>query len=213
MRTSILCLTAAMVAVGVAADEGRLVVTLTSTTGEPVEDAIVSATPLDGAPPPFSQAGEVEIAQEGEEYVPYVTAVRVGTTVDFPNRDKVQHHLYSLSKPKRFEKPLYASGAKESVVFDKPGLVVLGCNIHDWMVGYVVVLETPYFAKSDSTGKVEIRGLPSGRYRIEVWQPRLAAPVRRELAVGSGTAAEAFSLRLKPDRRIRRAPDGKGSGY
>jgi hypothetical protein len=134
--------------------------------------------------------------------------------VIFPNRDSIQHHIYSLSKPKRFEKPLYASGAEESIVFDQPGVVVLGCNIHDWMVAYVLVLNTPYFAKTTDSGRVELTGLPPGRYQLETWHPRATKPDRRELTVGPGAGpAIELSLALKPDRRIRRAPENKTGGY
>jgi len=191
----------------------ELAVTLRDSRGLPVADAVVSLTPLDAAPAAPAEGGApVEIAQEDQEYVPYVTAVRVGTQVNFPNKDNIQHHLYSVSKPKRFEKPLYASGAHESVTFDQPGVVTLGCNIHDWMIGYVVVLETPHFAKSDQGGAAALDGLAPGRYRLEIWHPRLAKPVAQEIGVPS-SAPVSFSLSLKPDRRIRRAPDGKTGGY
>ncbi len=183
--------------------------------GRPVADAVVSLAPLDAPAPPYApEKDPVEIVQSGKQYRPYVTPVRAGTRVDFPNEDSVQHHIYSVSKPKPFEKPLYESGASETVVFDQPGVVTLGCNIHDWMVAYVVVLETPWFAKSDEAGRASIAGLPAGRYALEVWHPRLAAPVRQEVRLDeSGTLEQAFELRLRPDRRVRRAPSGESRGY
>lgn len=193
---------------------GEVAATLTDAAGKPVADAVLSLTPLDAPAPNTAPAAGVEIAQVGEQYRPFVTPVRVGTLVEFPNKDDIQHHLYSVSKPKPFEKPLYESGASESVLFDKPGVVTLGCNIHDWMVAYVVVLETPWFAKSTAEGRVSVADLPAGRYRLDLWHPRLAAPVTREIAVAAdGSAAEAFQLKLKPDRRIRRAPTGEAKGY
>lgn len=190
-----------------------LAVQLRGAKGEPVADAVASLTPLDAPIPPAANLQPVEVAQEDQEYQPYVTAIRVGTTVEFPNKDKVQHHLYSLSKPKRFEKPLYGSGRKEAVVFDQPGVVTLGCNIHDWMLAYIVVLETPWFAKSDKEGTCSLGGIPPGRYRLQVWHPRLASVLEREVTVTDGAATEAIDLKLKPDRRIRRAPDGRSGGY
>lgn len=183
--------------------------------GQPVADAVVSLAPLDAPAPPYApDKHPVEIVQSGKQYRPYVTPVRAGTRVDFPNEDSVQHHIYSVSKPKPFEKPLYESGASESVLFDQPGVVTLGCNIHDWMVAYVVVLETPWFAKSDEAGRAAVTGLPAGRYALEVWHPRLAAPVRQEVRLAeSGALEQAFELRLKPDRRVRRAPSGESKSY
>lgn len=183
------------------------------TKGEPVPDAVISLHALDGQPAlPAAASEPVEIVQKDQEYTPYVTVVRVGTEVVFPNQDSIQHHIYSLSKAKRFEKPLYAPGSHESVLFDQAGIVTLGCNIHDWMVAYVVVLPTPYFAKTDAAGIAQLH-VPAGRYRIEVWHPRLSAPDVREARIGPGAAPLAYTLKLKPDRRIRRTPEGKASGY
>jgi plastocyanin len=207
-----LTLLSLVLALGASAAE--LTVTVRAQRGEPVADAVVSLHPLAVAAIP-APAADVVIAQEDKEYDPYVTPLLVGTTVRFPNRDTIQHHIYSLSRPKRFEKPLYASGAEESVVFDQPGVVVLGCNIHDWMIAYVVVLPTPHFAKTDSAGRARLAGHPPGRYRLEIWHPRLAKTEVRELdlTTATGTPPLAFDLTLRPDRRIRRAPEAKTGGY
>jgi len=183
---------------------------------QPVSDAVVSLTPLDQPAPLASAAPAVppEIVQRHQEFFPYVTAIRTGTAVRFPNRDTVQHHVYSLSKPKKFELPLYDPGKAETIVFDQPGVVVIGCNIHDWMLAYVVILDTPWFAVTPTTGAVILRAIPPGRYRAEVWHPRLAQTATHELTVPAGNAAPlSFSLALKPDRRIRRAPDANRNGY
>jgi plastocyanin len=180
--------------------------------GEAVPDAVIALYALDGTPATEPTAGPVEIVQKDQEYSPFVTVVRVGTEVVFPNQDDIQHHIYSLSKAKRFEKPLYAPGAHESVIFDQPGIVTLGCNIHDWMVAYVVVLPTPHFAKTDARGAAQLR-VPAGRYRIEVWHPRLTTPDTRETKLADGATPLSYTLKLKPDRRIRRAPENKPGGY
>ena len=186
--------------------------TISSTKGEPVADAVVSRVPLDAAEPPGPADAKVEIAQLGQEFTPYVTVVQAGTKVVFPNRDSVQHHVYSLSKPKKFELPLYNPGQAESIVFEIPGLVTIGCNIHDWMISHLVVVPTPWFAKTDAAGAVKITA-PAGRYRLEIWHPRgsLAA---KELTLADSTATkETPVLTLKPDRRVRRTVGAKSSGY
>lgn len=156
----------------------------------------------------------VEIVQDELEFRPYVTPVRVGTPIVFPNRDTVQHHVYSVSKPKKFELPLYMPGKAETVVFDEPGHVVIGCNIHDWMSAHVLVLDTPWFSKTSAEGHVILVGVPSGRYRAEAWHPRLAKTVTREITVGeSADVSAVIELTLRPDRRIRRGPAAKGGGY
>ncbi len=187
--------------------------TLSSPKGEPVADAVISLIPLDAPAPPVAATAQIEIAQQDQEFIPYVSVVQAGTKVVFPNRDTVQHHVYSLSKPRKFELPLYNPGQRESLVFEIPGLVTIGCNIHDWMISHLVVVPTPWFAKSDAQGAVKITA-PAGRYRAEVWHPRLAKPDTREIVLTEAAAVtENFSLSLKPDRRVRRSPGGKTGGY
>ena len=182
--------------------------------GSPVADAVVSLVPLDAPAPATPPAVPLEIVQRGQEFVPYVTPLLVGTTVSFPNRDTVQHHVYSLSKPKKFELPLYAGEAKAPVLFDVAGVVALGCNIHDWMSAYIVVLATPWFAKTGADGVASIAGVPAGRYRAEVWHPRLAQRASRDLTLASEAPAPlAFTRTLKADRRIRREPGRTSGGY
>ncbi len=196
----------------IAADAAEFTIAATSLKGEPVADAVVSLVPLDTpVPPPAATASE--IAQKEQEFSTYVTVVQAGSTIVFPNQDTVQHHVYSLSKAKKFELPLYNPGAKESIVFDVPGLVTLGCNIHDWMLAYIIVVPTPYFAKSDALGAATVTA-PAGRYRFELWHPRLAAPQTGQITLAEGLAARReFTLTLKADRRIRRGPEGKRGGY
>jgi plastocyanin len=196
----------------VAAAPATITATVKDAKGAPVTDAVVSLIPLDSpAPPPADSTGE--IAQQTQEFLPYVTVVQAGTKVVFPNRDTVQHHVYSLSKPKKFELPLYNPGQKESLVFESTGLVTLGCNIHDWMIAYLLVVPTPYFAKTDEQGRATATA-PAGRYRLEVWHPRLSAALAQEVVLPAGEAlARDFSLTLKPDRRIRRGGATKTGGY
>ena len=115
------------------------------------------------------------VDQVDKQFVPKVQAVLVGTPVTFPNNDNVRHQVYSFSPAKRFELPLYAGVPAQPIVFDKPGVVVLGCNIHDWMVGYIYVSESPYFAKTGKDGKAVLADLPPRSLR----RSRLASAIRR----------------------------------
>jgi plastocyanin len=183
---------------------------------QPIADAVISLVPLDRAPPADVTAAKPEIDQHGQEFSPFVTVVRTGTAVHFPNRDTVEHYVYSESEPKRFQLPLYAPGKNETVVFDRPGVVALGCNIHDWMLAYVVIVDTPWFALTSPNGQATIRDVPNGRYRIEVWHPRARTVSTREFVVDSDRASalpQSFTLALKPDHRIRRPVEGPRGGY
>jgi len=193
---------------------GDVQVNVRDAKGVPVADAVVSLVPLDTpAAPPTTPASPAVITQQGQEFDPYVTAVVVGTRVNFPNHDKVRHQVYSLSKTKSFEIPLFGPGTEQSILFDKPGIVALGCNIHDWMSAYVVILETPHFMKTPADGLARLADLPLGRYRLDVWHPRLATEARRDVVVTADSATQTISVTLKPDKRLRRAPDGAGGGY
>jgi hypothetical protein len=177
--------------------------------GKPVEDAVVYARALDGDGRPLPPPEPIEIDQIDKEYVPYVTAIRVGTPVGFPNHDQIRHHVYSFSPAKTFEIPLYEGKPAEPVLFDRPGEVALGCNIHDWMRAYVFVSETPYFAVTDAGGGAMLE-LPPGDYAVEVWHPELegeAEATRQRLRVGGSEASELhFSIARKRVWRPRRAP-------
>jgi plastocyanin len=181
--------------------------------GNPVEDAVASLHPLDREPQLVPPAEPVSIVQRGQEFQPYVTPVVVGTRVRFPNEDSVQHHVFSLSRAMAFDLPLYRGEPPAPIAFERAGIVSLGCNIHDWMSAYVVVLATPHFGRSGAEGEVSIDLLPAGRYRLEVWHPRLREPETREIVVDAGPTTQVISVTLGADRRIRRAPDSGPGGY
>jgi len=189
---------------------------VTDLRGKPVADAVVIAVPADGSLRTGFRSREAVVDQVSKEFVPKVLAIAVGTTVTFPNHDNVRHHVYSFSSAKRFELPLYAGATAQPVVFDKPGVVVLGCNIHDWMIGYVYVSESPYFATTGDDGKALIAGLPPRAYIVRVWHPEQAdAEAKTQKDVDTSRSARVdvvWELRLKPEVKIRRAPVGERGG-
>ena len=134
----------------------------------------------------------VEITQEQRRFVPTLTVIPLGSRVHFPNLDNVRHHVYSFSTAKPFELRLYAGTPADPVVFDKPGIAVLGCNIHDAMVAWVVVVETPYYGRTDADGRLTLPQVPAGTYRLRAWHADLPAgsPISDEaLQVGPTPAA------------------------
>ena len=178
--------------------------------GAPVQDAVLVAVPASGAShaaPP--EATEV-VDQIDHEFVPYVKPIYVGSKVRFPNKDNVRHHVYSFSPAKRFELPLYAGTPAAPVLFDKPGVVVLGCNIHDWMIAYIYVSESPFYAKTGADGSARLADLPAGRYNLRVWHPQLAGSeeaTRRTIElVADRSVNAAWDITLRALVRIRRAP-------
>jgi len=172
--------------------------------GKPLSDAVVSLTQVGGTAPPPRPASAV-MDQQNKTFVPLVLAVPVGTAVTFPNRDNIRHHVYSFSSPKRFELPLYMGTPAAPVLFDKPGVVVLGCNIHDWMVGYIYVSATPHFGKTTDDGMVRLADVAPGAYEARVWHPRMRGEPEKSgkpitIAEGNPGRLE-FIIALRPDRR------------
>jgi plastocyanin len=163
-----------------AAFAGTVTVNVTFKSGPAAEDAVIIFDPLGAAPPASSDTASID--QINKRFVPRVSVVRTGTSITFPNSDQIRHQVYSFSPAKEFTLKLYAGSPKVAVVFDKPGLVVLGCNIHDSMVAFVGVVDSPYFAKTSAYGTA-VLNLPPGHYRLRVWHPNSAAVPAQEIAV------------------------------
>lgn len=136
----------------------------------PLSGAVVTVTMSGTAAP--APRGPYVVAQRNIQFDPRVLIVPVGATVSFPNFDKVRHHVYSFSKPKKFELKLFGRDESRNVVFDKPGAVALGCNIHDAMNGVVYVTASPYTALTDAAGLVRMNVTP-GAGRVAVWHPSI----------------------------------------
>jgi len=166
--------------------------------GKPLAHTVVFLESRDAkaAAKPLS---DVEIAQAERRFVQRVTVVTVGSELRFPNRDKVRHHVYSFSPAKTFELKLYAGTPANPVLFDKPGIAVLGCNIHDSMVAWVVVVETPYFGQADAQGALRLDNVPPGAYRLRSWHAGLppgAAALDEALVVAADGASAVVKLPL-----------------
>ena len=159
--------------------------------GNPVADAVVYAEPASG--PGDAKPGRLHVIEQVDrEFVPHVSVIQTGTAVTFPNRDPILHHVYSFSPAKPFEIKLYSGKSPTEIVFDKPGVITLGCNIHDWMLGFILVVATPYFARTDAGATARLRDLPAGAYELRAWHPlqrASAAPLRLVLEPASSPAA------------------------
>ena len=185
--------------------------------GKLVADAVVVATPTDPKNAQHVKPPGDAIDQVDKQFVPYVKPVFVGSTVRFPNSDHIRHQVYSFSPAKKFELPLYGGSNAPPVVFDKPGVVVLGCNIHDWMVGYIYVSETPFFAKTAAAGTATIGELPPGEYTVRVWHPSMEqseeTTARRVTLNADAPSNVEWDLNLKPQLRVPRISGAASPGY
>ena len=170
-------------------------VEVTDAKGNALADAAVYVEALSGPAP--SRAKTAEIEQKGRKFIPLTTVIQTGSEIAFPNNDTVRHHVYSFSPAKPFELKLYSGIPGHPVLFDKPGTVVIGCNIHDRMVAYIQVVNTPYFGKSDEAGKVRISDLPAGKYKLKVWHHQLlagAAVPESEIMIGKQDISTGIAL-------------------
>ena len=166
----------AALAAGPDSNSGAVVGTVT-VSGHPTSDVVIS---LEGFPPgnekapqPPAYQPQVTMAQRDQKFSPYVLPIMVGTTVEFPNDDRVWHNIYSDSKVKKFDLGLYGPGKSKTVTFDTPGVVRILCNVHPTMEAYIVVEDHLNFASPDTRGNYRFEGIPLGSYHLQVWHPSL----------------------------------------
>lgn len=159
------------------ADNVTASITLLDAEQSPVKDGVVIFTPLFDISSVELTNSEAEstpktaiMNQINKQFAPHVLVVQKNTEVTFPNADNVFHHVYSFSPTKQFELKLYKEFTAEPLFFEHPGIVDIGCNIHDWMLGYIVIADSPYFVKTADDGNADI-SLPAGKYSVEFWHP------------------------------------------
>jgi plastocyanin len=184
--------------------------------GKGIAQAIVFVqSPVAAETTPAAAQPRATMDQINKTFVPGVLPIVVGSEVRFPNHDQVQHHVYSFSRVKTFELPLYKGQEAGPVRFDKPGLVKIGCNIHDWMSAVILVLPNSHFTVTDSAGHFTLAGLPPGKLTLGAWHELALGKLEDTLQlveVGAGTGAVTFRLTLgapkkrPPQRGLRGDP-------
>ena len=143
-------------------------ITIKNTKDEPMANAVVWLTAKNTSEVIIAPDAPYAMSQKNREFTPRILVVPQNAKVEFPNADSIMHHVYSFSKAKTFELKLYKEQPKAPLVFEQTGVVELGCNIHDWMLGYIVVVDSTIFAITDITGKVDLAA-PLGEYTLNVW--------------------------------------------
>jgi len=201
---------------GFSAHAGDLTVQLNDAKGNPIKDAVIEiVSPKIPIPANWDYTGLID--QQDKEFVDNVVALVAGSYVTFPNSDKIQHHVYSFSKNNTFELPLYSGADAAPVLFSSPGVAIVGCNIHDWMLGYIYVGESHLMAVTDDSGAAVILDLPEGPYTFKLWHDRAKRKAQfstHEVLINSaGNTAYQVIIDLGRERRIRRAPFGSQDAY
>lgn len=192
---------------------------LADTDGNPLSEAVIELVLPASQQENFHEPGAVSVDQIDKEFVPRVTTIVAGSEVSFPNSDDILHHVYSFSPARTFNIPLYGSDENLNYFepFPRPGVVEIGCNIHDWMLAYIYVGATNLMAMTDGTGSAVLRNLPEGEYQVKIWHSQLDAEqnMRSEtVQLSAGEVSEiSLQVELQRDRRLRRAPSASRSRY
>jgi plastocyanin len=184
-----------------------LTVRVVDAKGRPVRDAVVTLRSNGSSARP-SSGGSYSVSQKDMQFHPFVVVVPVGAKVSFPNLDPTRHHVYSFSPAKKFELKLFAKDQSRSVVFDKPGVVALGCNIHDAMTAFIVVADSRWTARTGANGIVHFADAPGSPGRLSVWHPYLRAKAN---TVEQGTSAQSRNATFTV--ALRAPPMAMGDGY
>lgn len=176
-----------------------LTVRVVDSAGRPVRNAVVTLHPSGAAARAAKAGGRYVVSQQDLQFHPFLSIVPVGADVSFPNFDDTKHHVYSFSAPKRFELKLFAKDQSRTVHFDEPGVVALGCNIHDQMSAFIVITDSAWTARTNGQGIVAFKDAPNAPGRLTVWHPYLRAPRgTMQQALSAGQRSAGFSVRLRP---------------
>jgi hypothetical protein len=186
------------------AQAGQVEISAYDNSGKPLPDVAIALYPASGIPNYLPPTPDAVVAQHGMQFEPFLTVIRTGTRVTFPNRDNMEHHLKSFSETKSFEFQIYSAGTPPPVTFDKAGPVALYCLLHEWMRGFIYVVDTPYYAATDGSGTVSLSNLPDGKYEVRAWHPIMSSylpPLFTSVTVNaSATIPVRFDFPFKPKK-------------
>ncbi len=158
---------------------------------------VVTLEPAGGKWKPRSPRDRV-MEQRNRDFAPKMLVVRLGSTVAFPNYDNVYHNVFSRSDARAFDLGIYKNGQSRELVFDKEGIVRLGCNLHANMAGYIVVVNAPHYAVSDDKGNFKFKSLPPGKYKLKAWSEKSVKPTIRDVTLKEDDNALTIAVEADP---------------
>ena len=191
-------------------------VTVRDLTGAAADHAVVSLLPLFDFEGSSRLPLQTSMKQQEAMFRPFVLAVKTNTSVSFPNMDEFRHQVYSFSAAKQFELRLYGKDESKEIVFEKPGVVALGCNIHDNLLAYIYVTDAPYFLQTDGLGTVSFPDLVPGKYEMTVWHPdqkKRRESYKQEVLVAADNERINVALKMRSVRRRQQEADTDTDGY
>jgi plastocyanin len=198
--------------------EVALVAGIKNSKAQGADNVVLWLTPsgVSANPSPAQSTARLRLVQKNKSFEPHVLVVPVGAVVEFPNRDPFFHNVFSLFEGKRFDLGLYEAGSTRNVVFDKPGISYIFCNIHSEMSAVIIALSTPYYGISDAHGRVSIAGVPPGRYTLHTWYeetlPEALNDLTREVTI-SADSSSLGAMRLPASRMPRDHQNLYGRDY
>lgn len=178
---------------------------------KPVKGIVITLIPKEG-PQSASPDTLATMAQKEKSFLPRILVVQMGSSIRFPNQDPIKHHVYSFSKPKPFQLKLYRDKDPKPLLFDKPGVVALGCNIHDWMLGYIYVTQTPYFGRTNDKGHLTLK-IPPGEYTLTLWHPLLNEADQAHSETITVTSATSHQVQLKHRQKVNVQSSGSSNPW
>ena len=197
--------------ISVAAYSAEITISVMDQKSNAVIDGYVELYALSGTEVATPATGTID--QIDKEFTPLVSAVPVGSTVFFPNSDNIQHQIYSFSKSKPFDLPLFAKNDTQKVVFENAGIIHMGCNIHDWMLSFLYVYESKFFGQTNNRGNISFSDLPDGDYELRVWSPRLKNNRKAVTQTISIPQTTTITQTIKVRKKIRRKPRLENDEY
>ena len=181
-------------------------VKVVSSDGIHLRDMVVYATWLDGSKDRVSKQSTIDIRQKDKGFDPYIGIVEAGTAITFSNLDDITHHIYSVTGQNRFSYTLKKGEITKEMSVQEPGIIAMGCNIHDWMSGYLLVIDTPYFVMTNEQGLAVLNLNESGKYRVVVWHPQMKERQSRVVSL-----PQQKELQIKLTYPMAEIPEQKGT--
>jgi plastocyanin len=157
-------------------EAGQITIKVEDNQGQPINQAVVSLTPISAKAKAEARglpARKAQLAQRNKQFDPHIIAVQKGARVEFPNYDDIKHQVYSLSDVQPFDFMIEQGSNEQGMVFQEAGAINVGCNIHDWMLAYIFVTDTPYFGTTDENGRMTIDLPNDNTFNWHVWHPRI----------------------------------------
>lgn len=205
---TIWCYCISFYAISLPAVSASLSIEVVDANGQPVKDAVLELF-TDGQTESDSKVATTtyQVVQKNARFKPFVLVIPVGAHVSFPNKDNTRHHVYSFSPANTFELRLYKEQTPKPVHFPSAGVIHLGCNIHDWMISYILVSEAKHYLQTGITGQARLENLPPKKYKTKLWHPWQLSEIKTDpITIQPTNQQVMLKYQLPINRKLERHP-------